>query len=257
MNYTQHDEEKNNKNWIDRLSVGWVLIIGLLLAFAAPFIFTRSGIIDFSKTGQIGDTIGGITSPIIGLLSAFLVYRAFQEQVNANRILNDDLQSEKQLRLKESREKILKQNQEFLEMLQDQIRYLINNYSFTESIGNGKFHYYNSESGVVDNLRNIQGYFNYGSENYSPTLPLILDLIIQLSVSFRNLETSSTYKKYGVIILEVYLFNFFLEKNHELGNFEIIESISKDAKDFFYFLSKVKSEIKETINHLKQSIPND
>lgn len=38
----------------------------------------------FRNTGQIGDTIGGITAPFVGLLSAYLVYISFKAQIAAN-----------------------------------------------------------------------------------------------------------------------------------------------------------------------------
>jgi hypothetical protein len=67
-----------------------LLILGIILIlFASVYIFTRHSFIksfDFSKTGQIGDTIGGITAPIINLIGAILVYLSFKAQVRANRI---------------------------------------------------------------------------------------------------------------------------------------------------------------------------
>ena len=65
-----------------------------LLSFAViilflPILLTRAAtmaIFDFSRTGEIGDTIGGITAPFVGLVSAYLVYRAFIVQVEANKI---------------------------------------------------------------------------------------------------------------------------------------------------------------------------
>ncbi|MBA4056780.1 MAG: hypothetical protein C0490_18850 [Marivirga sp.] len=63
----------------------------LLFAFIVlllPFLFTQTPItiFDFSKSGQVGDTIGGITAPFVGLLSAYLIYKAFLVQVDANKI---------------------------------------------------------------------------------------------------------------------------------------------------------------------------
>ena|SRR5579859_7790244 len=54
-----------------------------------PILLTRAAtmaIFDFSHSGEIGDTIGGITAPFVGLVSAYLVYRAFIVQVDANKI---------------------------------------------------------------------------------------------------------------------------------------------------------------------------
>lgn len=75
------------------------LIVGIVLIFLPLYVFTKSAIFngwDFSQTGQIGDTIGGITAPVINLLGAFLVYIAFQEQLRANSIQVEALQEEKE-----------------------------------------------------------------------------------------------------------------------------------------------------------------
>lgn len=72
----------NNKNLIYILSI--VCIITIIL----PFLFTRSAFCDsliFSGTGEIGDTIGGITAPVIGLLNAFLLYLTIKEQYAFNK----------------------------------------------------------------------------------------------------------------------------------------------------------------------------
>lgn len=59
------------------------LIVGIIVF---PWIFTQSifSVYNCSDTGQIGDTIGGITSPFINGIGAVLVYLAFKEQVNSS-----------------------------------------------------------------------------------------------------------------------------------------------------------------------------
>ncbi len=65
--------------------------ITLFAVIVAPILMTRYwGLIDFSSTGQIGDTIGGLTAPVIGLASAFLIYKAFQAQIQANNLIMSD-----------------------------------------------------------------------------------------------------------------------------------------------------------------------
>jgi hypothetical protein len=68
----------------------WVLVLFACAILTLPWLLTRTwvSVIDFSSTGQIGDTIGGITAPFVGLLSALLIYRAFVVQVKANTIQN-------------------------------------------------------------------------------------------------------------------------------------------------------------------------
>jgi hypothetical protein len=74
--------EKEN-HWI-KITV----IIAVLLTIIAPFLLTRSNFYEgfnFSNTGQIGDTVGGITAPIIGLVSILLLYYTLHEQRKFNK----------------------------------------------------------------------------------------------------------------------------------------------------------------------------
>ena len=68
----------------------WILGLGFILVIIAPYILTRSAFFqptDFTATGQIGDTIGGITAPIVNLIAALLVYLALNAQTQANGFL--------------------------------------------------------------------------------------------------------------------------------------------------------------------------
>ena len=60
------------------------LIIGIICFF--PYWFTSRSFhdIDFSKTGQIGDTLGGIMGPFIAIAAAVLTFLAFWVQYQAN-----------------------------------------------------------------------------------------------------------------------------------------------------------------------------
>lgn len=67
-----------NKNY-------WIILgISVFSLFLVPVIFTQSAIFDFwrfnSDTGSIGDTIGGTTAPIIGLISIYLLVATLWEQ---------------------------------------------------------------------------------------------------------------------------------------------------------------------------------
>lgn len=70
-----------------------IFLIVLVLISVAPYIitrdFTKFGFVSFKDSGQIGDTIGGITAPLVGLISAYLVYRALKAQIDANKQLSD------------------------------------------------------------------------------------------------------------------------------------------------------------------------
>lgn len=69
----------------------WSFLIVIISCLFLPWILTSNYTgIDFSESGQIGDTIAGITSPLIGLFAAFLVYLSFEQQRLANEYLSKE-----------------------------------------------------------------------------------------------------------------------------------------------------------------------
>jgi hypothetical protein len=79
------------------------LVVGLLFVSFAPFLFTQFSLgsaFDFSGTGQIGDTIGGITAPFINLIAVLLIYFSFRQQLLSNEIQIGLINNEKEERKK-------------------------------------------------------------------------------------------------------------------------------------------------------------
>lgn len=67
-----------------------ILIWGVMIIAFAPmllpnFLHTFWG----EKAAWVGDRIGGTTAPLIGALSAWLVYQAFTEQIKANQLTQE------------------------------------------------------------------------------------------------------------------------------------------------------------------------
>lgn len=74
----------------------WVIIVLVLLfIMTLPALLTLPGMIDFSYTGEIGDTIGGIMSPFIAIVAAFLTFIAFWVQFEANKNQREDISIER------------------------------------------------------------------------------------------------------------------------------------------------------------------
>ena len=75
------------------LKVGkYLLLIGIPLCLLTPLIFTLPlGWANFSNTGSIGDTIGGITAPFINILGAILVFLALKAQIEANLVIQNQI----------------------------------------------------------------------------------------------------------------------------------------------------------------------
>jgi len=60
-------------------------------SFAFPYILTEhySGVVFDAESGQIGDTIGGIMNPFVGLASVAMMFLAFYIQYIANKMMQD------------------------------------------------------------------------------------------------------------------------------------------------------------------------
>lgn len=82
-----------------------VLFSGIIFMFFAPHLITSFFYKNFNDTGQIGDTIGGILSPLVNLIGAVLVYLSFQQQIISNNIqlnlINKEIDKEKGRKQKE------------------------------------------------------------------------------------------------------------------------------------------------------------
>lgn len=99
----EENKTEENNSW-DK-PTKWILGIAsffLIFSFIAPSIFVSkafSPILDFSETGPIGDTIGGIMNPFIALVGILLTFLAFYMQIKANeiqkKIFYDGLKAEK------------------------------------------------------------------------------------------------------------------------------------------------------------------
>lgn len=82
-------------NWInkhlEKIAFGAIIFAALWIIFG-PLILTQKyfTITDFAggenNTGIIGDTIGGITAPVVGLISVVLLYLALIKQIESNKI---------------------------------------------------------------------------------------------------------------------------------------------------------------------------
>lgn len=118
---------KENVNEFDTLKSArkW-LVAGLILIALAPLILTLPAYwskLDFSTTSSIGDTIGGITSPIVGVLGSILIFYALIEQVRANKLLQNQI---KEQSIKES----LEINSREINQLYNNLKSSIDNFTY-------------------------------------------------------------------------------------------------------------------------------
>lgn len=86
--------------------LGWLAFIFIIFSFIAPYLFTGENSCnryDFTQTGPIGDTIGGLMNPFIAIAGVITTFLAFLMQVRANEIQRE--QFLKTLQKEEDKEK--------------------------------------------------------------------------------------------------------------------------------------------------------
>jgi len=152
-----NSEDKIEKlNWVSKLLIV-ISIAFVISSFALPFILTHFSIIDFTNTGEIGDTIGGIMNPFISIASTAMMFLAFYMQYNANKLqrqlFNEQIQNEKEQFKEEIAEqkKQFERNQfenQFFEMLKTHKENV--NEIFVETI------YYTYDGNIERNLKHTQ-----------------------------------------------------------------------------------------------------
>lgn len=102
-----------------------ILSIGFIITILAPSILSiKSTYFTFDEnTASIGDTIGGITSPITNILGSILIFLALKAQLKANEIIQTQIEDQK---LKENQ----KENSTQLHRLYNTLESNVKNYSF-------------------------------------------------------------------------------------------------------------------------------
>lgn len=92
-------KEKNNNQipfWKNIKLLIVLVVLLILFSFLSPLIFTSfSTGFNFTETGAIGDTIGGLMNPFIAIASVIVTYLAFKMQFDANKTLKDELEAQK------------------------------------------------------------------------------------------------------------------------------------------------------------------
>lgn len=85
------------KKRISKRFVVWTMVYVIVCALICtlPFCLTKDGVADFTATGQIGDTIGGIMGPFVAMIAAYLTFLAFWVQKQANEAQRQDIKVER------------------------------------------------------------------------------------------------------------------------------------------------------------------
>lgn len=179
--------------------ISGIIILLIVIILFIPYLFTRSVFSDFnfSETGQIGDTLGGITSPFINGLSAILVFIAFKEQKRSNDILVSEINSQK---IKDENEYIKIKNLILYDMefrIKPSLNYLISEIPKSiEEIENKNITYYKDYVDLNDFVfksNNINSYlhiFNKKESDFSK----ILNIYNRINFIYKHTPLQISYK---------------------------------------------------------------
>jgi len=98
----------------------------------SPWLWTQSALwgVSFQSTGQVGDTIGGTTAPIVGLVGAILLFLALKAQIRANQIVMDQMREQRAL---DSYQKLNGYMTQQVQLLRDDM----NEFSLTQTTTSG------------------------------------------------------------------------------------------------------------------------
>ncbi|WP_255078302.1 hypothetical protein [Lacihabitans sp. CCS-44] len=158
---------KKNRWYAELTKTDWIAItvlsLGLIGMFSLPLVVTQINSekwnLGVSKANEIGDSIGGVLSPFVGYMSAILIYLALREQIKANKILGDQINTKSS----EKVEKVIKNV--YLEQLDKILSSIENYHPFSYS------DYYDED----DYLRETDFFQSFQNEN---SFNLVTDLII-------------------------------------------------------------------------------
>lgn len=200
-----HDEFKkpqknrlmyNNSNWLVR-NVVIGLAFFIILAIAAPYFLTTSFFVEiFKDYGSVGDAIGGLMNPFIGIAGVLVTGLAFYMQYEANDLQRK--QFNEQIEYQESQTRIQQFESQFYEMLRLQRENVsemkITGYDFESTE-------FNSQFKVVKSEKIIEG------RKIFVTMVTELEAIVEIFKDNAPLDRYTFQQAYGVFFSGMELFS--------------------------------------------------
>lgn len=199
----------------------WIGLTGVGVLLIFPIWVTDHFWFDYSKTGTFGDTIGGLTAPIIGIFSSLLIYFSFRAQIKANYIVQSQIEKQEK---SENEKKVI----EFINNLMLQFREEINEFSYSDYEGtfdNRQYVLHKGAEALKIYLRHITAECDYYNENEMEFLRFpsnqqylgLLDILDKLIQIIRKSNLKLSDKEYFKSQIK-YLFDYKLAllPGHEL-----------------------------------------
>lgn len=166
-------------NWInkhlEKIALASVIFAALWIVLG-PLLLTQFSLVNFTScknnTGLIGDTIGGITAPVIGLISIVLLYLALIKQIESNQIT------------------VYEANFRIIYDEIGQVKNGVERFSYGKAIGINAIGILAAEYGVKNNI----GELTDADYNVLDSLDILLNKFQKIFYLLDNLKTSDEYK---------------------------------------------------------------
>ena len=102
---------------LDLTSIILIILVCLfiLISFFTPYLITNKSVIpiDFSQTGPIGDTIGGLMNPFVSIAGIIITFLAFYMQFRANKLQRELFNEQIKIEREQFREELEEQREQF------------------------------------------------------------------------------------------------------------------------------------------------
>ena len=224
------------KNLIFGILIGLAIIgLGFLPYYIGNIWWTAE---QFKNSGPVGDTIGGILGPFIGLISGVLVYFAFREQVKANKIVSDQLNFDRidrmMIRIEDSRTKF----EEICKTLNQELVLPPINIQFRESLMkdlNDQPQLFAEQIEELDK-KVIKVLEQHEIVDLSKEFMYVLQLLTHTAMSLKTAEKIDKIR--FISLYEIYF-------ERDLHMFEpMIQKFNVDTSEEAYYTNKILAEIK-------------
>ncbi len=248
--------KKNEPEKVILFTKNEYVFIGILIFISifSPVIFKNVEIFSWMglgrTTAEIGDAIGGISAPFIGVLAAFLVYKSFEAQIRANK---------DQLNLIEKSHndqmKIITQEMSY-NFFSNIIEENLNSFNQLTLVHTDKNIEYNGvEStmplfGYYEKLMNTKALHTHCSSILIPYLEKLLPRIESLEMIVNQLNNSDMSEDYK-IIKRRFLYSFIYEL---LEDFQEEFQLRIYEDDLSISIRTLTSRILKSYNRLKVSL---
>lgn len=203
-----------------------ILILGIIILAIPPLLTLPafSNYFNFSLSGQIGDTIGGITSPFINALGAILVFLAFKEQIKANNLIKE---------------------QQYFQHIQEQIHRLEDNFIDLSEVSE------DINSGISESRQWVNNFNDHGVQEYYSISKSALNKAIYTITVFEltsdlinKMESNKEFllKKLKMIYLIIYQEKYLIIDN-ALKNVMGMESSTKlQEADLLFMIKNIENK---------------